>query len=85
MLNRKGDTWALLVHGKDVTAETQFLASAGPADAYYDFRLTTSNLTAPLPERFRLQLGLDGVIRCQAEPRCPGELEVWSRAEGARP
>lgn len=76
VLNRHADAWRLFVAGADVTSGSQLSVSVGEAEAYYDVELKGDSAPATVPERFRLQLGLDGVIRCQATPSCPPTLEI---------
>jgi hypothetical protein len=81
VLNRHADAWKLFIAGADVTSGSQLSVSVGEAETYYDVELKGDSAPATVPKRFRLELGLDGVIRCQATPSCPATLEIWKRTE----
>jgi hypothetical protein len=80
-MNRNASTWRILINGRDVTEASKLRVVADATDAIYDIEFADETQVRPLPKNFRLQLGLDGVIRCQATPECPAGINTWKRVE----
>lgn len=81
VLNQTGQGWRVFVDGVDVTGPTNLRVTTDGMTSMVEVATNVDSRIVTLPQQFRLQWALDGVIHCQAAGGCPDGMTTWTRSE----